>query len=50
VDIWQDVVGELEAGGHLCRNPQTPQQFIVCTLRTLLLIFMSSQVAFNKNK
>jgi len=27
--IWQDVVTELEACGHLCRNPQTPGQFIV---------------------
>jgi len=27
--IWQDAFRELEACGHLCRNPQTPEQFIV---------------------
>lgn len=28
-DLWQDVFNELEARGHLCRNPQTRGQFIV---------------------
>jgi len=29
-NIWHDVFSELEACGHLCRNAQTPGQFIVC--------------------